>query len=66
MNYDNPNYIRPARIRAFAKRHGRRVSRDFIALLERSIEDALLRALNDTTTTKVTLDAQAALRALSR
>lgn len=55
-------FVRTARVRAFANRHGRRMGRDFLQVLEASVAEFLAAAVSDYNDGKVTLDASLAVR----
>lgn len=60
-NNQNPKYIRPARVRALAKTRGRRVSKEFLSLLDACVRDKVERACVAHNGSKITLDSAMAV-----
>jgi hypothetical protein len=58
----NVEFVRSARVRAFAGRHGRRMGRDFLYILEAAVADFLSAAVADYNEGRVTLNAELAVR----
>lgn len=54
------NYIKTSTVRKFAKSHGKRVSPDFLAALDRYVENKILIATKEHNGGKRTLDASIA------
>jgi hypothetical protein len=64
MQREMPNveFVRSARVRAFANRHGRRMGREFLLILEGAVAQFLTEAVADYNEGRVTLNAELAMR----